>query len=67
MISAQLTPAEYAPLVNKSTRTVQRMIERGEFPAGSVVRIGRSKHAKHARLLTARLIEAGWLLPEVAP
>lgn len=60
---AQLTTGEYAVLANKPQRTVQAMIARGEFPPGSVVHVGLSRHAKHARLLTAKLLEAGWLLP----
>ncbi len=64
MIPAQLTPAEYGRLAGLSTRAVQYRIARGEFPPGSVIRIGRSKHQKHARLLTAKLLAAGWLLPE---
>lgn len=65
-LPAHLTPAEYAPLAGKSTSAIQRMIARNEFPAGCVVRYGSSKHAKRALLLTARLIEAGWLLPATA-
>lgn len=62
-LPAHLTPAEYAPLAGKSVRTIQSMISRGDFPLGTVVHYGSSKHAKRALLLTARLIEAGWLLP----
>lgn len=62
-LPAHLTPAEYAPLAGKSTRAIQRQIARGEFPPGSVVLVGSSKHAKRALLLTARLLEAGWIVP----
>lgn len=66
MIPAQLTTSEYAAIVGRNPSTVRRQIARNEFPPGSVIRIGRSKHAKHARLLTAKLIAAGWLLPQGA-
>lgn len=62
-LPAHLTPAEYAVLAGMSTRSAQRMIERGEFPTGSVIRVGASKHYRQARLLTAKLLEAGWLVP----
>lgn len=63
---AQLTPAEYGYLSNKHPRAVRRMIERGEFPPDSVIYIGSSKHRKQARLLTAKLLAAGWLVPPSA-
>lgn len=64
MIAPQLTTGEYAALVGQSIRKVQYQVARGEFPPGSVYRTGTSKHLRHARLLTAKLLEAGWLLPE---
>lgn len=62
-MSPQLTTGEYAALVGENPSTVRRRIARGDFPPGSVIRTGASRHQKHARILVAKLIEAGWLLP----
>ncbi|MBA3622971.1 MAG: hypothetical protein H0W48_00575 [Methylibium sp.] len=64
MIPAELTTGEYAALAGTTARTVRRKIARGDYPPGLFVRVGTSKHCRHARFLTARLIAAGYLLPE---
>lgn len=61
--SPLLTAAELAPLLNRCVRTVRNMADRGEFPADAVIFVGRSKHQKSRRFLTAKLLEAGRLLP----
>ncbi|MBA3684179.1 MAG: helix-turn-helix domain-containing protein [Planctomycetes bacterium] len=61
-----LTTRDIAALLGVSDRTVRYMVERGDFPAGSFIQVGRSKHQRHARFLTAKLVAAGWLLPDAA-
>ncbi|MBA3588507.1 helix-turn-helix domain-containing protein [Methylibium sp.] len=61
-----LTTRDVAALLGKSDRTVRYMVARGDFPAGSVFHVGRSRHQRHARFLTAKLVAAGWLLPDAA-
>lgn len=56
-----MRPREVGELIGMSERHVNRLIEQGHFPAGSVLRTGGSKTRPRKFLLTARLIEAGWL------